>query len=88
MNINIQDLKKKIIYRSTYRGRKEMDSLLGSFSKKYMNILNEKDLVCLSKLMDIDDENLYRYNQGLKTTVKINVNKVTKLFRDFVYKKI
>ena len=88
MNINIQDLKKKIIYRSTYRGSKEMDSLLGSFSKKYVNILNEEDLVCLSKLMDIDDENLYKYNQGLKTTVKINENKVTKLFRDFVYKKI
>ena len=88
MNINIQDLKKKIIYRSTYRGSKEMDSLLGSFSKKYVNILNEEDLVCLSKLMDIDDDNLYKYNQGLKTTVKINVNKVTKLFRDFVYKKI
>tara|TARA_Y100000782_G_scaffold84626_1_gene91720 strand:+ start:248 stop:514 length:267 start_codon:yes stop_codon:yes gene_type:complete len=88
MNINIQDLKKKIIYRSSYRGSKEMDSLLGSFSKKYVNILNEEDLVCLSKLMDIDDENLYKYNQGLKTTVKINENKVTKLFRDFVYKKI
>ena len=88
MNINIQDLKKKIIYRSLYRGIKEMDSLLGSFTKKYLNILNEEDLVCLSKLMDIDDENLYKYNQGLKTTVKINENKVTKLFRDFVYKKI
>ncbi len=88
MNINIQDLKKKIIYRSSYRGSKEMDSLLGSFTKKYLNILNEEDLVCLSKLMDIDDENLYKYNQGLKTTVKINENKVTKLFRDFVYKKI
>jgi len=88
MNINIQDLKKKIIYRSAYRGTKEMDLLLGSFSKKYVNILNEEDLVCLSKLMDIDDENLYKYNQGLKTTVKINENKVTKLFRGFVYKKI
>jgi len=88
MNINIQDLKKKIIYRSAYRGSKEMDLLLGSFSEKYVNILNEEDLVCLSKLMDIDDENLYKYNQGLKTTVKINENKVTKLFRDFVYKKI
>ena len=88
MKINIQDLKKKIIYRSAYRGSKEMDLLLGSFSKKYVNILNEEDLVCLSKLMDIDDENLYKYNQGLKTTVKINENKVTKLFRDFVYKKI
>ena len=88
MNINIQDLKKRIIYRSAYRGSKEMDLLLGSFSKKYVNILNEEDLVCLSKLMDIDDENLYKYNQGLKTTVKINENKVTKLFRYFVYKKI
>ena len=88
MNINIQDLKKKIIYRSAYRGSKEMDLLLGSFSEKYVNILNEEDLVCLSKLMDIDDENLYKYNQGLKTTVKINENKVTKLFRYFVYKKI
>ena len=88
MNINIQDLKKKIIYRSSYRGSKEMDSLLGSFSKKYVNILNEEDLVCLSKLIVIDDENLYKYNQGLKTTVKINENKVTKLFRYFVYKKI
>jgi len=88
MNINIQDLKKKIIYRSAYRGSKEMDLLLGSFSKKYLNILNDEDLVCLSKLMDIDDENLYKYNQGLKTTVKINENKVTKLFRGFVYKKI
>ena len=88
MKINIQDLKKKIIYRSGYRGSKEMDSLIGSFSKKYVNILNEEDLVCLSKLIDIDDENLYKYNQGLKTSVKINENKVTKLFRDFVYKKI
>ena len=88
MKINIQDLKKKIIYRSAYRGSKEMDLLLSSFSKKYVNILNEEDLVCLSKLMDLDDENLYKYNQGLKTTVKINENKVTKLFREFLYKKI
>ena len=88
MNINIPDLKKKIIYRASYRGTKEMDSLLGSFIKKYVDILSDKDLICLSKLIDIDDENLYNYNQGQKTTVKFNNNKVNKLFRDFVYKKI
>jgi len=88
MNINIQDLKKKIIYRAAYRGTKEMDLLLVSFTKKYVNILNDEDIICLSNLIDIDDENLYKYNQGLKTTVKINENKVTKLFRYFVYKKI
>jgi antitoxin CptB len=87
MTINITDLKKKIIYRSTYRGTKEMDSLLGSFTKKYINILNEEDLVCLSKLLEIDDENLYKINQGQKTSVKIDDSNVIKLFRSFVYKK-
>ena len=36
MIIKIADLKKKIIYRSTYRGTKEMDKLLSSFVKKYI----------------------------------------------------
>ena len=88
MNINIQVLKKKIIYRASYRGTKEMDSLLVSFTKKYVDILSDEDLISLSKLIDIDDENLYNYNQGQKTTVKFNNNKVTKLFRNFIYKKI
>ena len=87
MSINIPDLKKKIIYRASYRGSKEMDSLLGTFTKKYVDILNDEDLICLSKLIDIDDENLYNYNQGQKTTVKFNNNKVNKLFKNFVYKK-
>ena len=43
MNINREDLKKKIIYRSTYRGTKEMDTLLGSFIKKYINTLMIKN---------------------------------------------
>ena len=31
-------LKKQIIYRSTHRGTKEMDLLLGNFTKKNINI--------------------------------------------------
>ena len=37
MDINIEQLKKKIIYRSSYRGTKEMDKLLGSFTKEYID---------------------------------------------------
>ena len=88
MSINITDLKKKIIYRATYRGTKEMDSLIAAFTKKYIHILNDEDLICLSNLLDIDDENLYNFNQGQDTTVKFNNNKVNKLFKNFVYKKI
>ena len=42
MSLNIDELKKKIIYRSNYRGTKEMDKLLGKFVKKYINDLQKK----------------------------------------------
>ena len=88
MIINIDELKKKIIYRSKYRGSKELDTLLNSFTKKFIDTFNEKELINLSELLDIDDENLYNFNQGLNTTVKFNNNKVNKLFKNFVYKKV
>ena len=87
MNFNIEELKKKIIYRSTYRGTKEMDTLISSFTKKIINDLDSDELISLSKLLDIDDENLYKLNQGLSTTVDIEENKVSKLLKEFKYKK-
>ena len=41
--INIDELKKKIIYRSNYRGTKEMDKLLGAFAKKHIDELNQNN---------------------------------------------
>ena len=83
--INIDELKKKIIYRSNYRGTKEMDKLLGAFVKSYINELSEHDLVKLEKLLDIDDSNLYNFLNGLKTDVVIEKNNVTDLFKKFEY---
>jgi|TARA_B110000914_G_scaffold204420_1_gene198765 antitoxin CptB len=83
--INITNLKKKIIYRSNYRGTKEMDKLLGSFTKKYINKLKVEELQYLSDLLDYDDENLYKYNQGKKTTVEIHSNNVTELFKNYIF---
>ena len=87
MSFNIEELKKKIIYRSTYRGTKEMDALISSFTKKIINDLNGDELISLSNLLDIDDENLYKLNQGISTTVDIEENKVSKLLKEFKYKK-
>ena len=86
MSFNTDDLKKKIIYRSTYRGTKELDKLLSSFTRSVINELNDEELIDLSSLLELDDENLYKFNQGLRTTVTIKDNKVSKLFRDFKYK--
>jgi len=87
MTLNIDLLKKKIIYRSNYRGTKEMDKLLSSFTNKYINILNYAELKLLCDLLDNDDENLYKFNQGYEITVNMADNKVTKLFKNYVYGK-
>ena len=83
--MNIDELKKKIIYRSNYRGTKEMDKLLGAFVKTYINELNDDDLIKLEKLLDIDDPNLYNFLNGLETDVIIEKNNVTDLFKIFEY---
>ena len=85
--INIDELKKKIIYRSNYRGTKEMDKLLGTFVKTYIDNLNEKDLISLEKLLDIDDTNLYNFYNDLKTDFEFENNAVTSLFKNFDYNK-
>ena len=83
--INIDELKKKIIYRSNYRGTKEMDKLLGAFVKKYINDLSDDDLFKLEKLLDIDDSNLYNFLNGLETDFIFEKNNVTDLFKNFDY---
>ena len=85
MTIHIKDLKNKIIYRANYRGTKEMDNLLGSFTKRYIDQLSDGELILLCDLLDCDDENLYKLNQGLGLTIKIKTNKVTELFKNYKY---
>ena len=85
MGFNIDQLKKKIIYRSNYRGTKEMDKLLGSFTKKYIDKFNHEELLELEKLLDIDDDNLYNFYNGLKTDVIFEKNSINDLFKNFEY---
>ena len=87
MNLNIEQLKKKIIYRSNYRGTKEMDKLLGSFTKKYINELTPEDLISLEKLLDLDDDNLYKFYNRLKTDFNFEENKINSLFKNFKYER-
>jgi len=83
MPLNIDQLKKKIIYRSNYRGTKEMDKLLGAFTKKHINQLEEEDLIQLIELLEIDDSNLYNFYNGLNTDIKFKNNKINSLFKNF-----
>jgi antitoxin CptB len=87
MNFNIDQLKKKIIYRSNYRGTKEMDKLLGAFINEYINKLSSDDLINLEKLVELDDNNLYNFYNGLSTDIEIEDNNINLLFKNFKYEK-
>lgn len=87
MSLDIDELKKKIIYRSSYRGTKEMDILLSSFVKDVINHLDNDELENLFNLLNIDDDNLYKFKQGIKTETQINENRISKMFKDYIYKK-
>ena len=56
MSQNKEDIKNKIIYRSSYRGTKEMDILMTSFVKSIINSLNHEELIKLDKFVNYDDE--------------------------------
>ena len=87
MSLKIHDLKNKILYRSSYRGTKEMDILLKSFVYDIIDDLEAKELENLLDLLKIDDVNLYNYKQGLKTEISIKETYITKLFKNYNYKK-
>ena len=85
MTADTEQLKKKIIYRSNYRGTKEMDKLLGAFTNKYLDNLDHDDLNQLIKLLEIDDNNLYNFYNGMNTSVDFEDNKINNLFKNFKY---
>jgi antitoxin CptB len=87
MNNDIENLKKRLIYRSQYRGTKEMDKLVGSFVNTYINSFDSEKLNELEKFLSIDDDNLYKfYNNQLDNIDGVN-EELLKLFKTYVYKK-
>tara|TARA_Y100000590_G_scaffold449487_1_gene587670 strand:- start:13426 stop:13680 length:255 start_codon:yes stop_codon:yes gene_type:complete len=80
---NNEILKRQIIYRSTHRGNKEMDLLLGSFVKKNINTFKYSDLKDLERLILLDDETLKEFFFRKDNKIFIPENKVTKMFKKF-----
>ena len=81
--MNNNKLKKKIIYRSNYRGSKEMDVLISSFVKKVINSIDEKQLIQLDELVNLDDETLFRLNREPNKNLRKKTNEIVKLFQKY-----
>ena len=83
MNINIENLKKRILYRSQYRGTREMDNLLNSFVVKYINEIDESKLNNLEKFLELDDEKLYKFYNNTQMDLDFEDKYILNLFKNF-----
>jgi len=83
MTLNKEELKKKIIYRSSYRGTKEMDNLMTSFVKSVIIDLDKNDLINLYELVNLDDESLYKLKNSSLNQNKILISNIVDKFIKF-----
>mgnify|MGYP001207271333 CR=1 FL=1 len=83
MNNELEIFKKKLIYRSGYRGTKEMDILLSSFVNKYIDTFDENNLKELERFLNFEDEIILNfYHHGI-VDKKINENSISQIFKEF-----
>ena len=81
----LEIFKKRLLYRATYRGTKEMDILLSSFVNKYIDELNEDSLIDLEKFLSYEDEIILNYYHYDLIEKGIDENKISKLFKGYKF---
>ena len=83
MSKDLTIFKKKLLYRASYRGTKEMDILLSKFVKRYINDFNNAYLKELEKFLSFEDEIILNFYQFRIVKNNIDKNLVSKIFKDF-----
>ena len=85
MNNKLEIFKKKLIYRASYRGTKEMDILLSSFVNKYINSFDEKLLIELEKFLNFEDEVILNFYRKNIVQQKIDENDISSIFKNYKF---
>tara|TARA_B100001029_G_C15040629_1_gene443348 strand:+ start:1564 stop:1818 length:255 start_codon:yes stop_codon:yes gene_type:complete len=79
----LDSLKRKIKYRSEYRGIKEMDLLLSAFVKKYIDELDYNELLDLYTILEKDDDIIFKWYSNKGDNKNIPVCRVSNLLKNF-----
>jgi antitoxin CptB len=64
----LENKRKRLIFRSEHRGTKEMDLLMGSFAKKFIPSFTESELSEYEELLMNNDPDLYNWIIGKEAT--------------------
>ena len=82
----LESLKKKIKYRSSYRGTKEMDLLLTSFVSSIIDSLSLKELVKLDIFLNCNDEDISNFYLNKVPIMSFDDKKLLDLFSGYKIK--
>ena len=84
MSRNKEEIKNKIIYRSSYRGTKEMDILMTNFVKNIIDNLSHDQLIHLDEFVNYDDEVLKTLkNNESDLNINPKLNYILEKFQKF-----
>ena len=84
MSRNKEEIKNKIIYRSSYRGTKEMDILMTNFVKNIIDNLSHDQLIHLDEFVNYDDEVLKSLkNNESDMNINPKLNYILEKFQKF-----
>ena len=61
MSEKLETFKKKLLYRASYRGTKEMDILLKTFVNRHIDDFNFNELQELENFLKLEDEIILNY---------------------------
>lgn len=61
-----EKLIKKILYKSSYRGCKETDLIIGSYAQKHANNMADEELLRFAEILEFPDTDFYDWYTGKK----------------------
>lgn len=63
-DIELENVRRKLIFRAGHRGTKEMDLILGSFALKYVPHFTPEEVAAFEALLQQNDPDLYNWIMG------------------------
>ena len=85
MTEELDFFKKKLLYRASYRGSKEMDILLGNFVEKNVDKFSSLQLRELEKFLRFEDETIFNFYNYDIVKDNIDKNEISSIFKKFKF---
>jgi antitoxin CptB len=79
----MNNLIKKLLYRSNHRGTKEMDLLIGGFANENLNKLNPDELKEFELLLNFTDKELSSWLVDNKKNIDLENFSISKKIKEF-----